>query len=83
MQRNLAWVVKMEWLNLLAVHPTALSSLQEFLKQHEEACYRSAFDKDINIVQLKGERDAYIKLQAYIINHKHEAERKSHGMAVQ
>lgn len=59
----------MEWLYLLAAHPGALASFQSWLKDHEHACSEYALDGPIgDVPTLKGKRDAFREIQAYINN---------------
>ena len=58
-----------EWLQLLAAHPGALASFQAWLKAREGACTTYALDgPESDIPKLKGKRDAFREMQAYVHN---------------
>ena len=59
----------MEWLTLFAAHPSALASFHAWLKEHEDACCAYALDgPEADIPQLKGTRNAYRDIRAYLNN---------------
>lgn len=58
-----------EWLHLFVAHPGALASLQAWLKTREYACAEYALDgPESDVPKLKGKRDAFREIQAYIHN---------------
>ena len=61
----------MEWLDLLVAHPSALASLQAWLKDLERACADYALDgPESDVPKLKVKRDSFREIQAYINNNK-------------
>lgn len=59
----------MEWLTLLVSHPSALDSLLEWLKAQEQHCIAHALDvPETDIPVLRGKRDGFRDVQAYITN---------------
>ena len=59
----------MEWLTLIANHPSALASLLTWLRTQEKACSDSALDVELkDIPALKGKRAAFRDMHAYIQN---------------
>ncbi len=59
----------MEWLSLITAHPVALASLLAWLKAQERACSEFALDVESkDIPMLKGKRDAFRDMHAYVQN---------------
>lgn len=59
----------MDWLLLLAAHPQALASFLIWLKTKERACADQALDvSEKDIPALKGKRDSFRDIQAFVQN---------------
>lgn len=59
----------MEWLSLIANHQLALHSLQQWLLEKSNQCAKTALDIPLeDIPTLRGERNAYLSILAYINN---------------
>lgn len=59
----------MEWLTIFAAHPGILASFQAWLVERARACSEAALDgPDADIAMLRGKREAFHEIQAYVIN---------------
>ena len=66
----------MEWLTLLASHPSALSSFLAWLKVQEQQCAEFALDvNDEERRALKGKRDSFRDVAAYVQNNIFQVQR--------
>ena len=70
----------MEWLSLLASQPQALASFHAWLKLKERECAEHALDVPESERQsLKGKRDSFRDIQAYINNNLKHAQTSTLG----
>lgn len=59
----------MDWLHVLSAQPVALTSFCTWLRDQERLCAEFALDvDDKERLALKGKRDAFREIQAYIHN---------------
>ena len=64
----------MDWLYLLVAHPAAFASFRLWLSDREKACAEFALDVgEDERKSLKGKRDAFREIQAYMNNNMERA----------
>lgn len=74
----------MDWLAVFATNPGTLDSFQTWLKERARACADAALDgPDGDIPMLRGKREAFQEIQAYVINNLTLVQREHAGTVTQ